>query len=259
MPPTMTIERPTPTAQPCWLPVSAPSSVLPPPVARFVDLVMHGHVAAIDTVEVTCDAWMRRPSWLPIPMHIRMLHRLGVAFVHEIRIGRGARSIPVGLDAFVDGRGAMIVGRSIQTGRTFDQGARIAMWGEALTFPASWLGRTDVGWESVDAQTARFIVPSPDGDLPILVSFHHRTGLPSSCAADRYKGMGPLTRWYGGWSDWAVGPEGILAPRRMQVRWADEPRPWLTIRVTGLALGAPVDAIFDRARASIRTAMAGQR
>ena len=196
---------------------------------------------------------MRRPWWLPVPLQIRMSHRLGVAFVHEIRIGRGALSYQIGLDAFVDGRGAMIVGRSIQTGPTFDQGARIAMWGEALMFPASWLSRTDVGWESVDARTARFIVPSPDGDLPILVSFDPDTGLPTSCAADRYKGYGPLTRWYGAWSDWAIGPEGVLAPRRMQVRWADEPHPWLTIRVNSLAVNTPVDAIFDlRARDAIR-------
>jgi hypothetical protein len=258
MTPTMTIERPTLTVQPRWPSTIASSSVLPPPVARFLDLAMHEHVGTIDTVEMTCDAWMRRPSWLLIPLEIRMSHRLGVAFVHEIRIGRNALSFPIGLDAFVDGRGAMVVGRSIQTGPTFDQGARIAMWGEALTFPASWLGRTDVRWESIDVRTARFIVPSPKGDLPILVSFDYRTGLPTSCAADRYKGRGPLTRWYGAWSDWMVGPEGVLAPRRMEVRWADEPDPWLTIRVTRLAVNTPVDATFDLARAAMRASVSGR-
>lgn len=259
MTPTIAIERPTMAGQPRWLSVDAPSNVMPPPVARFVHLALPGHVGAIDTVEIKCDAWMRRPWWLPIPLQIRMSHRLGFAFVHEIRIGRGALSFPIGLDAFVDGRGAMIVGRSTQTGPKFDQGARIAMWGEALTFPASWLGRTDVGWESVDARTARFIVPSPDGDLPILVSFDPRTGLPTSCAADRYKGAGPLTRWYGAWSDWVVGPEGVLAPRRMHVRWADESHPWLTIRVTHVAVNIPLGETFDRARAAIRAPMTRRR
>ena len=247
----ITFDQPPLTEKPHGVPVPASTRVLPPPVARFVDLTVNGHVNAIDTVEIECDAWMRRPWWPPIPLRIRMSHRLGVAFVHEIRIGRGRLSYPIGLDAFVDERGAMIVGRSAQTGRTFDQGARIAMWGEALIFPASWLGREDVGWESVDALTARFIVPGPDGDLTILVSFDPDTGLPTSCAADRYKGLGPLTRWYGTWSDWVVGPEGVLAPRQMHVRWADEPKPWLTIRVTRLAMNIPVGAPFDRARAAI--------
>ena len=252
-------DLPAPAVQPRWVSAPASSRVLPPPVARFVDLSVNGPLGAINTVEMGCDAWMRRPWWLPVPLEIRMVHRLGVAFVHEIRIGRGRLSYPIGLDAFVDGRGAMIVGRSAQTGRTFDQGARIAMWGEALTFPASWIGRTDVGWESIDARTARFIVSSPDGDLPILVSFDPDTGLPTSCAADRYKGRGPLTRWYGVWSDWVVGPEGVLAPRRMQVRWADEPHPWLTIRVARLAVNTAVDATFARARAAIHAPSTRQR
>jgi len=41
----------------------------------------------IDTVELMCSAWMRRPWWLPVPLQIRMSHHLGFAFVHEIRIG----------------------------------------------------------------------------------------------------------------------------------------------------------------------------
>ncbi len=250
----VTIDHPTSPGQMPGLSASAPSSMLPPPVARFVELVTHGRDDAITTVELTCDAWMHRPWWLPIPLQIRMSHRLGCAFVHEIRIGRGALSFPVGLDAFVDGRGAMIVGRSIQIGRTIDQGARIAMWAEALTFPASWLGRADVGWASVDAQTARFIVPSPDGDLPILVSFDPRSGLLTSCAADRYKGAGPLTRWFGAWSDWVVSAAGVLAARRMQVRWADESRPWLTVLVNRLDVNANVDEALDRARTAIRVA-----
>jgi hypothetical protein len=259
MPATLTIERQSTIEEPSWTPDDISSSALPPPVERFVDLATPAQGGPIDTVVMTCEAWMRRPWLPPIPLQIRMSHRLGVAFVHEIRIGRGVLSYPIGLDAFVDGRGAMIVGRSIETGPSFDQGARIAMWGEALTFPASWLGRTDVGWESLDARTARFIVSSPEGDLPIDVSFDPRTELPTSCVADRYKGSGPLTRWYGAWTDWAIGPEGVLAPRRMQVRWADEPQPWLTIRVDRIAVDTPIDATIERARAALRAPIARAR
>ena len=183
MTPTIAIERPIMTPQPHWLSGAAPSSVLPPPVARFVDLASHGHVGPIDTVEMTCDAWMRRPWWLPIPLQIRMSHRLGYAFVHEIRIGRGPFSRQIGLDAFVDGRGAMIVGRSTQTGRTFDQGARIAMWGEALTFPASWLGRTDVGWESVDEGIQSDLAREGAAADPSRGRTHSRDGAREECAA----------------------------------------------------------------------------
>jgi hypothetical protein len=161
--------------------------------------------------------------------------------------------MPFGLDAFVDDRGLMVVGRSVQAGPTFDQGARIAMWGEALIFPGAWLTRADVAWEAVDDLSARLIVPTPAGETPILVDFHAGTGLPRRCSADRFKGRGPRTRWFGGWSDWRVGPEGVLAPRRMAVRWADEPHAWLTLRVTRLTVDAPVTAILDEARAAFVT------
>ena len=137
---------------------------LPPPVTRFAEFAQRLHPGTIDTVVLDTDAWMRRPWWAPIPLRIRMSHRLGVAFVHEIRIGRGSFSFDFGRDAFVDERGLMVVGSSVETGPTFDQGARIAMWGEALVFPGAWLTREDVVWEAVDATSACLVVPSPDGD-----------------------------------------------------------------------------------------------
>jgi hypothetical protein len=45
----------------------------------------------------------------------------------------------------------------------------------------------------------------------------------------------------------------------MQVRWADESHPWLTIRVTRLAVNTSVDEMFDRARAAMRVPMARRR
>jgi hypothetical protein len=232
----------------------AASSVLPAPVARFADLATRLHPGPIATVVLDTDAWMRRPWWMPIPLRIRMSHQLGTAFVHEIRIGRSALSFPFGLDAFVDDRGLMVVGRSVQTGPTFDQGARIAMWGEALIFPGAWLTRADVAWEAIDDRSARLVVPSAEGHLPIRVDFDASTGLPRRCVADRYKGNGPLTRWSGSWSDWRVSGDGVLAPYRMAVRWADEAHPWLTIRVAGLVADVPVEDTLGQARASLAIA-----
>jgi hypothetical protein len=147
----------------------------------------------------------------------------------------------------------MLVGRSVQTGPTFDQGARIAMWGEALVFPGAWLSRDDVTWQAIDDGSARLVVPSADGEIPIRVDFDTATGLPRRCIADRYKGRGPLTRWAGSWSDWRVSRDGVFAPYRMAVRWADEPHPWLTIRVTGLTVAVPVEGTLDKVRAALAT------
>jgi hypothetical protein len=188
-----------------------------------------------------------------------MAHRLGEAFVHDIRIGRGWWSVAFGLDAFVDGHGLMRVGRSVQSGARFDQGALIAMWGEALVVPDAWLDLASVIWEVIDQHSARLIVPGPEGDIPITVTFDEATGLPSECSADRYKGDGPLTPWLGLWSDWCVAEDGLLAPRRLLVRWSDEPQPWLDINVASITVNAPVEDALARARGVMRGADHGHK
>ena len=97
-------------------------SSLPEPVARFVELVSGSGGPQISTLVLETDAWMRRPKLPPIPLAIRMSHRLGEAFVHRIRIGRGPLSIPFGMDAYVDGRGLMKIGPAVEMGPTYRRG-----------------------------------------------------------------------------------------------------------------------------------------
>ena len=82
---------------------------LPAPVARFRSLAADGAPRVVETLAIETTAWMRRP-WMPNPLEVRMAHRLGYEFVHEIRIGRGALSFRFGLDAYVGGHGLMKVG-----------------------------------------------------------------------------------------------------------------------------------------------------
>ena len=145
-------------------------TALPQPVARFRDLV--DDTIPVETVVIEATAVMRRPGVPPIPLEIRMAHRLGYEFVHDIRLGRGRYSFRFGLDAYIGGHGLMKVGPWIQTGAPFDQGALIALWGEALGFPSAWEHRDDVRWEAVDDMTARLIVPGPKA--------RSRSPLPSS-------------------------------------------------------------------------------
>lgn len=226
-------------------------SSLPEPVERFVELVSWGQTPQISTLILETDAWMWRPGLPRIPLAIRMSHRLGEAFVHRIRIGRGRLSIPFGMDAYIDGHGLMRVGPSTQVGPTFDEGALIAMWGEALVFPSAWLDRRDVSWEAVDAHTARLVVSGDRGDVPLTVAFDPRVGFPLSCEADRPKGAGPRVRWIGRWSRWRPTRAGILAPSRMDVRWADEDRPWLELRVTSIEPNGRVEQDLADARRAL--------
>ncbi len=221
---------------------------LPAPVGRFVEVVTGARRPAIETMVLDADAWMRRPRMPPIPLRIRMSHRLGEAFVHRIQVGRGPLSIPFGLDAYVDGRGLMKVATTVQVGPTFDEGALIAMWGEALLVPSAWLDRPDVRWAALDTNRAVLVVTAGHETVRLTVAFDPFSGLPASCEADRPKGTGPRVPWIGRWSRWRpVGPD-ILAPSRMDVRWADEDHPWLDLRVTSVRLNVAIDEDLAVAR-----------
>ena len=226
----------------------AHGATLPAPVARFAAAATPASGARLRTVALETDAWMSRPGIPRIPLTIRMSHVLGEAFVHDIRIGRSPLSFRFGLDAFVDDHGLVRIGRTVRFGPRIDQGTLVAMWGEALIFPEAWIGRPDVEWAPVGELTARLIVPGPSGPVSMDVEFDPATGLPSICRADRYKDDGPLTPWTGRWSDWRPVGRGDLVPQRMRVRWLDEPKPWLDIRVRRVLIDAPVDAELERVR-----------
>jgi hypothetical protein len=189
-----------------------------------------------------------------------MSHRLGHEFAHEIRIGGGRLAIGFGLDAFVDGRGLMKIGPAVQTGPALDQGALIALWGEALIFPSSWQRRADVRWEAIDDISARLMVAGPAGELPLTVTFDPASGHPAVCDALRHKGNGPLVGWRGTYAGWHRFQGGVLAPGRLSVAWADEPGPWLELKVERLEPGAAVDDALDAARRVIaRSPISGGR
>jgi uncharacterized protein DUF6544 len=221
---------------------------LPQPVRRFVGLAGPTRGVGPGAVVIDTEAWMWRPGMPRIPLEIRMSHVLGDAFVHDIRIGRRPFAIRFGLDAFVDGYGLVRIGRMVRSGPEVDQGALIAMWGEALVFPAAWIGRSDVWWKPIDDHTARLVVTGPEGPIPLDVRFNPATGLPSSCHADRYKDAGRLTPWTGEWADWRPTGRGMLVPCRMRVRWMDEAQPWLDIQVRRIEFDPPVEPELDRAR-----------
>jgi hypothetical protein len=185
-----------------------------------------------------------------------MAHRLGYEFVHDIRIGRGPLAFRFGLDAYIAGSGVVRVGPSVQSGRIFDQGALIALWGEALCFPASWDRREDVRWEPIDDTTARLVVNGPEGQLPITVGFHPGSGCPAWCEAERYKGTGPKVRWRGISTDWARWADGVIAPGRFRAHWADEPAPWIDLRVRSLRVNVPVDRVLALGERAMRGALA---
>lgn len=226
---------------------------LPAPVRRFRELALRDGPASFETVVFVTGATMRRPALPPIPLRIRMAHRLGHDFVHDIRIGVRRASFRFGLDAFVGGRGVMRIGPMIDAGPEFDEGALIAMWGEAMIFPCSWERLDGLRWEPVDDSNAVLVIPHAGAEVRITIGFG-ATGLPASFQADRHKGHGPKVGWTGTYGDWRRYPSGVLAPGTFTVKWDDEPAPWLEIRIEGIEFDVPVDEEMRLGRSVVRSA-----
>lgn len=226
-------------------------ATLPGPVLRFRRLAAAGGPPEFETIRLETSGTIHRPRMPPIPLRITMAHRLGKAFAHDIRVGVRRLSFRFGLDAFVDGRGVMKIGPSVQSGPKFDRGALIAMWGEALSFPDSWDRQPGLRWEPVDETTALLLIPWAGEAIPITVGFDPETGYPVRCHADRYKGDGPLVGWAGLFADWQSWPGGILAPALMQAWWDDEPAPWLDIHLERLEVDVPIEATLELGRRAL--------
>jgi hypothetical protein len=226
-------------------------AALPRPVLRFRRLTEAGGPPEFETIRLETSATIHRPRMPPIPLRITMAHRLGKAFAHDIRIGVRRLSFRFGVDAFVDGRGVMKIGSKVQSGPTFDRGALIAMWGEALSFPNSWNRQPGLRWEPVDDATALLLIPWAGESIPVTVGFDPLTGYPIRCHAERHKGDGPLVGWAGLWTEWQSWPGGIPAPARMQAWWDDESAPWLDMRVEHLEVDVPIEATLELGRRAL--------
>ncbi len=73
------------------------TSALPPPVARFREVALRDAPGDVKTVVIETKGTMRRAGMPPIPLRIRMFHRLGHDFVHDIRLGSGRLSFRLGM------------------------------------------------------------------------------------------------------------------------------------------------------------------
>jgi hypothetical protein len=122
-------------------------------------------------------------------------------------------------------------------GPAVDQGANLALWAEALWFPAALALDPRVRWEPVDDATALLRVPFGEERETFVARFDPSTGLLATLEAMRYKGADAAekTLWLNHAERWgriAGQPTMTVAT----VRWLDDARPWATFQVEQLAL-----------------------
>ena len=131
-------------------------------------------------------------------------------------------------EQFLDGNGRMELPFGVIEGEPkVNQGANLALWGEAIWFPTLWITDPRVRWEAVDDHTALLFVPFEGEEEKFVVHFDPQTGRPRLLEAMRYKGAQSeqKTLWLNqalGWSVVSDKPTFSMAA----VTWHDEGKPW---------------------------------
>lgn len=225
----------------------------PRPVARYLEIAYPDGVPEVDTVVMQCSGRFRRRPLPWIPMRDTISLRPGVDRVSDMTVVLGPLTVMEVLDAYVDGHGITRFLRTADVGNEIDQGSLHPMLCEALMFPSSWSRIAGLEWEPIDDRTARLLVPFRDGTEIATVGFDRATGFPSTYEVPRFKAKGAKVDWRIDMADWRpFGPATV--PTRIVVTWADEPGPWLRMRIEQVTTGEDIEEPLARARAAIAAA-----
>lgn len=188
-------------------------------------------------------------------MQMRTVARVGESFVNDIRMTWYGRPILNVIDAFAGGHGITKVGRSATVGDEIDQGANLFLWAEAVFVPSAFRSGSSARTDQLASDQIRLTVPF--GSSHDEATVHFANGHPSRFSARRHKGVGTSKIWWHvDYSDWYLSEE-IWVPRHLEVKWEDEPRPWLSLEVDGFAANVEVDRRLQEVAALIQRARVG--
>lgn len=219
---------------------------LPAPVERFYRELYGERLPRIETAVLSGHATLRIAG-VPLPARWRFVHDVGEAYRHEIVTTWFGLPLLRVDERFVDGRGVLRLPFGTEQGPAVDQGANLALWAEALWFPAALALDPRVRWDPVDAETALLRVPFGEERETFVARFDPPTGMLRTLEAMRYKGADAdrKTLWLNDAARWGrVSGHPTMPVAR--VRWLDDARPWATFHVEQVV--ANVDDVERRLR-----------
>jgi hypothetical protein len=236
-----------PLAETPDVPAAAPlPDGLPAPVERFYREIYGDRLPRIETAVLSGRATLRIAG-VPLPARWRFVHDVGEAYRHEIVTTWFGLPLLRVDERFVDGQGRMRLPFGTEQGPAVDQGANLALWAEALWFPAALALDPRVRWDPVDDATALLRVPFGEERETFVARFDASTGLLATLEAMRYKGADAAekTLWLNHAERWGR-IAGQPTVTEAAVRWVDDPRPWAAFHLEQLVLN--VDDVDRRLR-----------
>ena len=215
---------------------------LPAPVERFLRATYGGdRIPVLSTVVLSGRAAMRPAGPLYLPARYRFVHNVGRDYRHYFEATWFGLPILTVDEGYVDGVSffeSPLVGSQADHPK-LRQGANLALWTEAMLFPAALVLDPRVSWEAVDDHTAVLRVPFEDGRESVVVRFDPDTGLVTTMEAMRYRSTSDAkkTLWIPSSDEYAVLGGATMAVA-CSATWFDQKSAWATFRVEEVVLNA---------------------
>jgi hypothetical protein len=216
---------------------------LPAPVERFYRTVYGEEIPVIKTVVIQGRGIMKPFMNIPIPARFVFIHNTGKDYRHYFEATLFGIPVMKVNEGYIDGasffEGPM--------GKYYDdansnQGANLALWAEAVWFPALWVTDLRARWEPVDEHTALLYVPYEEGEENFLVRFDSQTGLIDMMEAMRYRDPGegkPKILWIAR-TEASQQVAGTKINSASSVIWLDQGKPWAYFNLEELVYNVDV-------------------
>jgi hypothetical protein len=201
---------------------------LPEPVQRFCQTILGDEIPVITSAVISGRGTLRF-NGIAFPARYRFIHDAGQGYRHYIEATVWGRPLLKVNERFLDNQAVMeLPVGTIANEPKVDSAANLALWGEAMIFPAIYLTDERVRWEAIDETTSRLYVPFGETEDMFTVHFSPETGLLTYMETMRYRDAADEAKI--GWRldalSWQT-VDGMTVPDEMAVTWADEGTPWL--------------------------------
>lgn len=225
---------------------------LPAPVERFYKNVYGDEIPVIETVVIQGRGTLKPFMNIPIPARFVFVHNTGKDYRHYFEATIFGISILKVNEGYINGVSFFEspMGSNYNDPNS-NQAANLAVWAEAIWFPAVWVTDPRVHWESVDEYTALLYVPFEDIEENFLVRFNPETGLIDMMEAMRYRDTGegaPKILWICR-SD-SVDPKvDINVLSFGSVMWLDQGAPWAYFNIEEINFNINIAELLSKTAA----------
>lgn len=202
---------------------------LPAPVERFYRSVYGEEIPLIETVVIQGRGTIKPFMNIPVPARYIFVHNAGKDYRHYFEATFFGIPLLKVNEGYIDGESYFESPMgSYYNKANSNQAANLAVWAEAVWFPAIWVTDPRARWQSVDEHTALLYVPFEEKEENFVVRFNPQTGYIDTMEAMRYRDPGESSikiLWIAR-SEAGQPVPGTSINSSGSVMWLDQGKPW---------------------------------